>query len=1238
MPSPQSLREVQLHSFRHFLDHELPEIINQTEIPTRGGKVELYYDKDSDLDLWIPPRNTPEECIADGLTYQAQMYVKLTYVDSKTGETTAWCVQSLTPMPLMTERGTFIINGVERVLLSHLVRAPGVMFVQGERFRLRNLTKNDLATATLQPETGTWVRAELSQKLDSPPIISFRMSTRRSTRARRGSPSTTAPKPVGMFRLLSAIGLEDAFPGLSEALAGRFEFLRPQLEKEQASMTGTSEDDLLYVWKTTRPGSRQPDRIETARQWLAREYFGWDSTNLQRPAGEEGRCTLHLTGSGRHRVNAKLSGYLASVLEEIGIEGPGTPDEDCMVLTPTDILAVAVYLAGLYDDDPRCTLDDQEHFANRRIRTPGGQLADAMKSAMVTLKTPKQNIRGLPKAPKSDSDLRQIVRGREVEPELRRVLVSGRTSQRVDQINPLSSLSHLRRITTKGPGGIDTSRSRAPLEMRDVHFSHYGRMCPIETPEGPDIGLVGHLALMARHSDSGLLTAPYRTVENGMPSEEVVWLTAAEEKDLVIAQADSEVDADGRLCGTALCRRAPSGNKLSDLQAQAEGDHSYGTTSDVFLADPADVDLMDVSAAQAVSVPTSLIPFLEHDDPNRALMGANMSKQAVPLLVPEAPFVGTGMEPVAAEAAGSVLRAGAPGRVVSAEASGLVVRYRRPRLSTSKDPEKKRAYDEKALAKAPAGDIEIPLTSFGRSNDGTCVNWKPRVAAGDSFEEGDILADGPSTDNGDIALGKNLLTAYMSWGGYNFEDAIVVSERLVTDDVLSSVHLDTYEIIAKTTEHGDEEITGDNPSLSNKDLRHLGEDGIVRVGANVGPRAVLVSKITPKPPATDRPEQDLLEAIFGTKSAQVEDTSLRTPHGTSGRVVDIRTSFETDDEHDLDPGELAKIRITVAHRRPLSVGDKLAGRHGNKGVVSQILPAEDMPHLPDGTPIDIILSPMGVPSRMNIGQLLEASLGYAARFGWDSPDGPARGGEGKIAPKTTPAEYIAAPAFGRLSESDDSRDDSDIIAGLLERGPADAAGGTDRMVRPDGTCTLIDGRSGRPFDKPVTVGWTYILKLKHLADDKLHARSTGPVARASQQPTQGKSQFGGQRLGEMEVWALEAHGASNTLQEMLTYKSDDSAGSAAAHDAIVYGDHLPGPGRPETFNIMTNYLRSMALDVVPLRSEDGEDPAAYRLEMPSGQYTGDFRRNLGAIGSRRSESDGSTDPNNDSADEARETT
>ncbi|GIS38779.1 MAG: hypothetical protein Ct9H90mP11_00990 [Acidimicrobiales bacterium] len=743
-------------------------------------------------------------------------------------------------------------------------------------------------------------------------------------------------------------------------------------------------------------------------------------------------------------------------------------------------------------------------------------------------------------------------------------------SQFMDQVNPLSGLTHRRRLSALGPGGL--SRERAGFEVRDVHFSHYGRMCPIETPEGPNIGLIGALASYGKVNDFGFIESPYRIVKNGRVTDEVRYLAADEEEEYVVAQANAPIDSKGNFVRDRgfLLEGRPKQQHFKDLKNALEQEVFFGATTEISYVAPEEVQLMDVSPRQIVSVATALIPFLEHDDANRALMGANMQRQAVPLLQAEAPYIGTGIEQRAAFDAADMIIAEGNGAIAEITGNSITVEYEA----------------EKTL-----GRKTYKLKKFQRSKQNTCINQKPLVREGDRIRKGDVLADGPSTDLGELALGKNLLVAFMPWKGYNFEDAIIVSERLVKDDVLTSIHIHQHEIDARDTKLGSEEITRDIPNISEEMLADLNEDGIIRIGAEVGPGDVLVGKVTPKGETELTPEERLLRAIFGEKAKEVRNTPLIVPHGETGTVIAV-DKFVRDGEHgaELQPGVNELVRVYVAQKRKISVGDKLAGRHGNKGVISTVLPVEDMPFMEDGTPVDIVLNPLGVPSRMNIGQVLEAHLGYAARWGWEI-NGNAVGNDPisntakKTRPRTEPAKFLATPVFdGAKWDEEELAGKHPTIQQIFENLNPESDNG-QRLIGSDGKVQLYDGRSGLPFDNPVMAGFMYVLKLHHLVDDKIHARSTGPYSMITQQPLGGKAQFGGQRFGEMEVWALEAYGAAYCLQELLTTKSDDVLGRIKVYESIVMGQNIPEPGIPESFKVLVKEMQSLCLNVEVLDLE-----------------------------------------------------
>ncbi len=917
----------------------------------------------------------------------------------------------------------------------------------------------------------------------------------------------------------------------------------------------TREDALLEIYKRARPG--EPLSLDAARAYFENAFF-----NQRR---------YDLTRVGRYKLNRKLGPEIEKISEILDIELE-RPAQNQGVLSPCEVLAAATYMLHLADGEPGYRLDDQDHFANRRIRSVGELIQNQVRIGLsrmervVRERMTTQDVEAI--TPQTLINIRPVVAA------IKEFFGTSQLSQFMDQHNPLSGLAHKRRLSALGPGGL--SRERAGFEVRDVHTSHYGRMCPIETPEGPNIGLIGHLATYARVNEHGFIETPYRKVADGKVTDEIVYLAADEEEEHVIAQASAALDDRGNFVDDrVLVRRGPQGAGVRVGAVTT----SYGTTSEVDYVPPAEVGLMDVSPKQIVSVSTALIPFVEHDDANRALMGANMQKQAVPLLVPEAPYIGTGVEARAAKDAGEVVMADGDGRVSEITGDMIYVEYR---------PGQKDSLGVELGRKA------YPLAKFRRSNQNTCINQKVLVDEGNEVKLGDVLADGPSTHNGELALGKNLLVAFMPWEGYNFEDAIILSERLVRDDVLTSIHIEEHEVDARDTKLGAEEITRDIPNLSEEILADLDERGIIRIGAEVGPGDILVGKVTPKGETELTPEERLLRAIFGEKARDVRDTSLKVPHGESGKVIDVRV-FSRDDAHELPPGVNQLVRVYVAQKRKISEGDKLAGRHGNKGVISRILPVQDMPYLADGTPVDIILNPLGVPSRMNVGQVLESHLGYAARWGWAELEGEAsmdpdvvRGTETRTRPRTDPAVWISTPVFDGAhwdEEADAGR--RPTIKKIFENLRADSADGNTRLIHPDGKATLYNGRTGEPYDNPISVGYMYILKLAHLVDDKIHARSTGPYSMITQQPLGGKAQFGGQRFGEMEVWALEAYGAAYALQELLTIKSDDVLGRVKVYEAIVKGENIPEPGIPESFKVLIKEMQSLCLNVEVL-STTGE--------------------------------------------------
>ncbi len=1129
---------IQTASFNWFLNEGLAETfrdISPIKDFTETLQLELEFDP-NDEDLRPPPKFTVDECKEKDMTYSAPIFVRARFMNASTGEIKEQTV-FMGDFPMMTDKGTFIINGTERVVVSQLVRSPGVIFQPGERFRLRNLQKHQLVTGTIHPYRGEWLEFDVEQKPGKDVTAGARVARKRR---------------LSMFTLLRALGYdEENHPGFLDQLVRHFNFLEGQWEKDR-EIAPTQDDALLEIYKRARPG--EPPAIESARAYFRNAFFESRRYDLSRV--------------GRYKLNRKLGPEIEKIEKTFGI-ALERPDPDQPVLSPCEVLAACTYMLNLMMQEPGYRLDDQDHFANRRIRSVGELIQNQVRiglSRMERVVRERMTTQDVETLMPHD-----LINAKPVQAVIKEFFGTSQLSQFMDQVNPLSGLTHRRRLSALGPGGL--SRERAGFEVRDVHFSHYGRMCPIETPEGPNIGLIGALATFARVNEFGFIESPYRKVKNGKVTNEIVYLTADEEEEYVVAQANVPLNPDGSFKEhRVLVRRSPQAATLGELKLQLERDVFFGATTEISFVPPEEVDLVDVSPMQIVSVATALIPFLEHDDANRALMGANMQRQAVPLLRAEAPYIGTGVEARAARDAADMLLAEDDGYVIEVDGDHIEVEYK------------------------SKGRRVYRLLKFERSNQDTCINQKPRVVDGERIKKGDILADGPSTDNGELALGKNLLVALMPWEGYNFEDAIILSERLVRDDVLTSIHIHEHEIDARDTKLGPEEITRDIPNLSEEILADLDERGIIRIGAEVGPGDVLVGKVTPKGETELTPEERLLRAIFGEKAREVRDTSLKVPHGEQGKVIDVKV-FSRDESHELPPGVNQLVRVYVAQKRKISVGDKLAGRHGNKGVVSKILPIEDMPFLADGTPVDIILNPLGVPSRMNVGQVLEAPLGYAARWGWVHDgqrhgDEPVRGTERKTRPTTPPAQLIATPVFdgAHWDEEDDAGKHPTIQQILKELNPESVdprygAGG--RLIRPDGKAVLFNGRTGEPYDNPVTVGVMYMLKLAHLVDDKIHARSTGPYSMITQQPLGGKAQFGGQRFGEMEVWALEAYGAAYCLQELLTIKSDDVLGRVKVYEAIVKGENIPEPGIPESFKVLIKEMQALCLNV-EVKSATGE--------------------------------------------------
>lgn len=1025
------------------------------------------------------PKYSMEEAKTKDYTYSAPMYVTAEFMNYETGEIKSQTV-FMGDFPLMTPRGTFIINGTERVVVSQLVRSPGVYF---EKLSDRS-TDKDTFGAKVIPSRGAWLEFEIDKR----DAVGVRIDRKRKQ---------------SVTHFLKAIGMTES--EIRDSFAD-YPVLLETLEKDTVN---TQEEALLDIYRKLRPG--EPANVDAAQTLLNNFYF--DSRRYD------------LAKVGRYKINKKLA-----------IEA----DPRASTLSLEDIVATVKYLLALHQGEAsfagtrggeavqvRVETDDIDNFANRRIRAVGELIQGQVRTGLARM---ERTVRERMTTQETDSITPQsLINIRPVVAAIKEFFGTSQLSQFMDQNNPLAGLTHKRRLSALGPGGL--SRDRASMEVRDVHPSHYGRMCPIESPEGPNIGLIGSLATFARINPFGFIETPYRIVRDGKVTDEIRYMTADDEKAHFIAQASSPLTEDGTFAERdVLCRVAGEEPTLIARER---------------------VDYMDVSARQMVSVAAAFIPFLEHDDANRALMGANMQRQAVPLLTTEAPLVGTGMEERAAHDSGEMVLAAHSG-VVSEVSADLIV------VSTD-----------------AGGRDSYRLEKFERSNPGNCTNQRVIVDEGDRVEAGDVLADGPATSNGEVALGKNLLVAYMSWEGLNYEDAIILSRRVVEEDILTSIHIEEYEVDARETKLGEEEITRDIPNVSEESLADLDERGIIRIGAEVTAGDVLVGKVTPKGETELTSEERLLRAIFGEKAREVRDTSLRVPHGEEGIVIGVREF--NDDEDDLNPGVRQTVRVYVAQRRKITIGDKMAGRHGNKGVVSKILPVEDMPFLADGTPVDIILNPLGVPGRMNVGQVLEYHLGWLAHQGWDASGAVEAGEEWtRQLPSdgiaTAPGTRVATPVFDGL--------EADELAGLLRNVNPNRDG--DVLTNPDGKARLFDGRSGEPFPYPISVGYTYMLKLHHLVDDKIHARSTGPYSMITQQPLGGKAQFGGQRFGEMEVWALEAYGAAYALQELLTIKSDDTTGRVKVYEAIVKGEDIPEPGIPESFRVLIQEMRSLCLNVEAL--------------------------------------------------------
>ncbi len=1133
-----NLIEIQTNSYEWFLNSGLIEMFKDiSPVEDFTGNISLEF---VDYKLGEPKYNV-EEAKNHDATYSAPLRVKVRLIIKETGEVKEQEV-FMGDFPLMTDTGTFIINGAERVIVSQLVRSPSVYYAD-------KVDKNGRKsyTATVIPNRGAWLEYEI----DARDTVYVKIDR-------------TRKMPITV--LLRALGFTTDQEIIN--LLGDSEYLRNTLDKDT---TETVDQALLEIYERLRPG--EPPTVENARNLLYTRFFDPKRYDLAAVGRYKMNKKLHLKNRLFNQVlaepivdsetgeivleagttidrrtlddvmevletsaNMKTFEFEQGILDEpveiqsikvnsnnselpdstTNVIGNAFPDNEVKSITPSDIISSISYffnlLHGVGDTD------DIDHLGNRRLRSVGELLQNQFRIGVARMERVIRERMSI-----QDIDTvtpQQLINIRPVIASIKEFFGSSQLSQFMDQTNPLAELTHKRRLSALGPGGL--TRERAGMEVRDVHYSHYGRMCPIETPEGPNIGLINSLSSYARVNEFGFIETPYRRVdrETNKVTEEIDYLTADEEDNYVVAQANAVLGEDGSFVDEEIICRFRGNNTVMPRER---------------------MDYMDVSPKQVVSAATACIPFLENDDANRALMGANMQRQAVPLLIPESPFVGTGMEHVAAKDSGAAVVSRYKGIVEHVESREIHVR---------------RLEDKKGDGKFVETELDkYNLVKFVRSNAGTCYTQKPIVSIGEEVEKGEILADGPSMDNGEMALGRNLVVGFMMWDGYNYEDAVIMSERLVKDDVYTSIHIEEYESEARDTKLGPEEITRDIPNVAESAMKKLDDRGIIHIGAEVKDGDILVGKVTPKGVTEQTPEDRLLHAIFGEKAREVRDTSLRVPHGAGGIVLDVKV-FNRADGHELSPGVNQLVRVYIVQKRKISVGDKMAGRHGNKGVISKILPEEDMPYLPDGTPIDVMLNPLGVPSRMNIGQVLELHLGMAAR---------------EMGLK------MATPVF-------DGANEDDVWNTMEEAG----------LAR-DGKTVLYDGRTGEPFENRVSVGVMYMLKLSHMVDDKLHARSTGPYSLVTQQPLGGKAQFGGQRFGEMEVWALEAYGAAYTLQEILTVKSDDTNGRVNTYEAIVKGENLPAPSIPESFRVLLKELQSLGLDV-SIMDEDDKEVEMHALE------------------------------------------
>ena len=1074
-----NLIAIQTESFKKFVDEGLTNAFNDIspiESNTKDMCVEFGKHEFGE------PKYSVDECKERDVSYQAPLFAEIRFINRETGEIKEQDV-FMGDFPLMTPRGTFIINGTERVVVSQLVRSPGVYF-SSERDKTSDKT---IYNAKVIPSRGAWLEFETDKR----DVLSVRIDRKRK------QPATL---------LLRALGIAETREEIIDLL-GDSEMVIRTLDRDPAT---TKEESLIELYRRFRPG--EPPTIDSARTLLDGLFF-----NPQR---------YDLAKVGRYKINKKL-----------GFD----PENDNSTLTQEDIIETMRYIVALHDGEEGYQTDDIDHFGNRRIRTVGELIQNQFRIGLSRMERVVRERMSMQEP--DDITPQSLVNIRPIVAAIKEFFGSSQLSQFMDQSNIAAGVTNKRRLSALGPGGL--SRERAGFEVRDVHTSHYGRMCPIETPEGPNIGLIGSLATYARVNPYGFIETPYRRVIDGKVTDDVDYLTADEEEKYTIAQANETFNPETREFGHFENGEFVKASRVLCRTKDSQG--NFGEAADMPVET---VNYMDVSPRQMTSVATSLIPFLEHDDANRALMGSNMQRQAVPLLRPNAPLVGTGIEHRIAVDSGEVLVAQNAGVVDYVDGQTIIIER--------EDGE----YDEYLIPK------------FQRSNQSGCMNHKPLVRKGDTVFKGDVLADGPSCDKAELSLGQNLMVAYMPWEGYNYEDAIIVSERVVAEDLLTSIHIAEYEIDARDTKLGPEEITREIPNISEDMISDLDSDGIIRVGAEVFPGDVLVGKVTPKGETELTAEERLLRAIFGEKAREVRDTSLKVPHGAGGRVINVvRSSRANGDE--LAPGVNELVRVFVAQKRKIQQGDKLSGRHGNKGVISRVLPVEDMPYLADGTPIDVILNPLGVPSRMNVGQLLENHLGWAALWGWSDEEDSDEIVEGPI--------HVATPVFDGATEEEIS----DVILKAnrnLVNINKKKYGEHFRMdmipqLSRTGKTWLYDGRTGERFREPITCGQTYILKLGHLVDDKIHARSTGPYSLITQQPLGGKAQFGGQRFGEMEVWALYSYGASNVLQEILTIKSDDTSGRVKAYEAIVKGESIPAPEVPESFKVLIKEMRSLCLNV-----------------------------------------------------------